>query len=131
VQLISTETGQLQRTLEVSDFVDRIAYSPTGDLLATSSQDGTARLWDVKTGELLHALEGQPNGVFSVAFSPDGRTLASVSDIDTGTSLLQLLDTGTGQLLGTLEALAFATSIAFSPVGDLLAIGSSDNIARL
>ena len=43
--------------------------------------DKTARLWNVNTGRLLHTLTGHTNEVLSVAFSPDGNTLAS-SDWD-------------------------------------------------
>ena len=41
--------------------------------------DGTVRLWDALTGAHVRTLEGHTSGVRSVAFSPDGRTLASGS----------------------------------------------------
>ena len=59
--------------------VNAVAYSPDGKILATGSGDGIARLWDVAT----HQQIGVPLGTFSharliesMAFSPDGRTLA-------------------------------------------------------
>lgn len=41
--------------------------------------DETLRFWDADTGEPLQTLRGHRRGVLSVAFSPDGRTLASGS----------------------------------------------------
>ncbi len=52
------------------------AFSPDGTLLATGSQDGTVKIWDVARRELLTTLPGSADGsVWSVAFSPDGALL--------------------------------------------------------
>ncbi|MFF9624872.1 caspase family protein [Streptomyces griseosporeus] len=61
--------------------VAAVAFSPDGRLLATGSEDNTARLWDLTTGAQLHQVlhRGAPNGVVSVAFSPDGRLFATAS----------------------------------------------------
>ena len=56
-----------------------VAFSPDGRLLATASEDKTARLWDPATGKHLRALTGHTGPVLSVAFSPDGRLLATTS----------------------------------------------------
>src|SRR5262249_9755746 len=60
--------------------VSCVAYSPDGKTLASSSEDGTVRLWDAPTGEPLASLTGHQSAVRSVAFSPDGKTLASADD---------------------------------------------------
>jgi WD40 repeat protein len=54
-------------------------FSPNGTLVATSSRDHTARLWDAATGQLIHTLTGHTDTVNGVAFSPDGRLLATSS----------------------------------------------------
>ena len=57
--------------------VQDVAYSPDGSLLATASLDGTARVWDARTGRPLRAIE-HPEGVSNVAFSADSRSLATL-----------------------------------------------------
>jgi hypothetical protein len=54
-----------------------VAFSPDGSRLATASDDGTARLWDVASGKPLIVLRGHPAPVVAVAFSPDGSRLAT------------------------------------------------------
>lgn len=54
------------------------AYSPDGARLASIGIDGTAKVWNAGTGELMLTLSGDPDTVgFDVAFSPDGRLLAA------------------------------------------------------
>lgn len=48
-----------------------IAFSSDGKWLVTGSQDGTAKLWDVKGRKLIHSFEVTPGAVWSVGFSPE------------------------------------------------------------
>jgi WD40 repeat protein len=52
-----------------------VAFSPDGEMLASVSSDGTAKIWDWRNGTLLKSLDF-PNQVISVGFSPDGQSLA-------------------------------------------------------
>ena len=53
-----------------------LAFSPDGQTLATASRDGTVKLWNVASGHLKSTL-AHKDSLRSVAFSPDGRMLAS------------------------------------------------------
>jgi WD40 repeat protein len=52
-----------------------LAYSPNGKLLASASADGTARVWDARSGRLLEAVSSSEPRAYCVAFSPDGKQL--------------------------------------------------------
>ena len=73
-------------------------------------------------------LKGHIKGVRSVAFSPDGKTLASGSYDNT----IKLWDVGTGKEKSTLRGhTKIVTSVAFSPDGKTLASGSLDGTIKL
>lgn len=85
-QLWDIASGDLKLTMEYDKNPDwhtrnltSIAFSPSGNLVATGGEDQEPRLWDPETGEMKAILHGHKSGVQSVAFSPDGKTLASGS----------------------------------------------------
>jgi len=51
--------------------------------VALGSEDETVRLWDAVTGAVLQTLEGYLGPVWSVAFLPDSKLVASGSDDET------------------------------------------------
>src|SRR3989442_1760822 len=55
------------------------SVSPDGKWLASASNDGTARLWDVNRGQEALVLKGHIGRVETVAFSPDGKRLVTAS----------------------------------------------------
>lgn len=104
-----------------------IAYSPDGTRLAVASAAGIW-LYNPHTGAEIALLAGHTAGVSSVAFSPDGLTLAS----GCGGHTIRLWDAITGQSKATFTGHTDGVaSIAFSPGGRTLASGSRDHTVLL
>ena len=96
--------------------------------MATASGDGTARIWETKTGKPVLTLEGHSGTVQSIAFSVDGRFLVSGSDDRTA----RIWDAATGAVLLTLEGHANTVrSAAISADNRTVVTGSSDETARV
>lgn len=91
------------------------AFSPDGMTLAVGYTDHKVVLWDVQSGKKLREFECGESYVLAIAFSEDGKKLATVA------SKLQVWDVQTGRLLrdfGTTNAMG--RSIAFVPGGKWL-----------
>jgi WD40 repeat protein len=101
-----------------------LAFSSNGELATGSSAStGKTCLWSVETDKLLATLSS-PGGVSSVAFSPDGKLIATGSSGGT----ISIWDILTDRLIlvmsVTTSSSSGVSSLAFSPDGKLLAIGA-------
>jgi TIR domain/WD domain, G-beta repeat len=70
---------QRMRIQELTGRSAALAVSPNGQIVATGSQDGSLRLWDINTGKTLSVLRDHLGIVSGMAFSPDGALLAGAS----------------------------------------------------
>ena len=85
------------------------------------------RSWDADFSAPLQTFESHPSPVRAVAFSPDGKLLASGS----ADGIIKLWDTGTGAPLQMLTGHSRGLrTVAFSPDSTLLASGSEDKTVR-
>jgi RNA polymerase sigma factor (sigma-70 family) len=117
--------------------VQSVAFSPDGKTLASGSLrfgdtpqqfSGEVVLWDVEGGKRTAVLKGHTNTVLAVAFSPDGKTLAS----GCGDGTIKLWDVASGKNQATLKGHDDdVTSVAFSPDGKILVSGSHDHTVKV
>ena len=129
--------------------VNSIAYSPKGDQVISSSNDGMARLWNVESGTCIHTFkehngyrityENRPievgleamdvwKGGYSVAFSPLGGTVAYTSDEGA-----RVWDVRTGECrLVLIGHTGYVSGVVYSPKGHQIASrGGEDNSVRI
>src|SRR5919202_3119563 len=114
-----------------------ISISPDGKKVASCSgvihwvnwfgKDDTVRIWDIDSRKLIHSLIGHSWWVYSVAFSPDGQTLATGAMDKT----VKLWDAQTGQEKRTLEHPSLIQSVTFSPDGHTLASSCGNGDIKL
>jgi len=84
-------------------------------------------VWDSSTGKVQNVLEGHTNGVWSVAFSPDGSRIVSGSFDNS----VRVWDSSTGKVQNMLEDRTIPVlSVAFSSDGSRIASGSKDISVR-
>ena len=102
--------------------------APTAAASPRPVGDQTVKVWDAATGQETLTLKGHTGVVNGVAFSPDGRRIASASDDQT----VKVWDAGTGQETLTLKGHTDAVNgVAFSPDGRRIASASSDQTVKV
>jgi WD40 repeat protein/tRNA A-37 threonylcarbamoyl transferase component Bud32 len=126
VKVWNAATGELALTLNGGGHV---AFSPAGTLLASpADSSGGVRVWELPSGRERHFLKAHRYVVNAVAFSPDGRRLATGSNDFT----VKLWDLVTWQETCTLKGHTSAvTDVAFTPDGYGLVSRSERGAARV
>jgi hypothetical protein len=134
------ERGRLAHEREVIRFVRAAAFSPDGTSLAAGmSMDNVVRLWDVAAGKLRQEFRWEreflpgrpgyspepdpqrPEGVYALAFAPDGKTLAAACR----DRRVRLWEVATGRLRHRFEELTHV--VAFSPRGSTLVTAAMED----
>ncbi len=118
-----------ERAIVPASTTNALAYSPDGQRIAYSAAfSQEIYLLDGLTGEPVGSLKGHRQNVATVAYSPDGKTLASGG----AKGELLLWDSYTGKRIKKLKRSAFAVkSLAFSPDSKTLLSGGYGDAMRL
>jgi WD40 repeat protein/tetratricopeptide (TPR) repeat protein len=104
--------------------INALAVSPDGRRAVTGSDDGTARLWDLSTGEPVGPPLKCSGTVLAVAFSPDGQRVATAGGTLGFTGEVRVWDAATGTAVGRPLPLAGAgVCVGFSADGTRVVAG--------
>ena len=126
IRLFNVDTARIQHTFfGHTNGVAHIVFSSDGNMLVSAGWDGTIRLWNAFTGNLRLTLVGHFN-IRSSALSPDGATLATLSDDN-----IFLWDTLTGKFGKAFDVEDRSNTVAYLPDGQTLAIHISDDDPKI
>jgi WD40 repeat protein len=132
LRLWDVETSSLLQTLRGTGVaLTLVAFSSDGARLAAAGKDGSLWMFDAQTGEQLSARPSQ-QPMWSVAFSPDGQTIATGNGDNNVVVWEVPLAEPTATIRQTLHGhLGPVYDVVYSPDGTLLASASSDHTVRL
>jgi len=122
---LNAETGELLATTDGPPWsANTVAFSGDGSQVASVANDGRVAIWDRSSFKLITAFKGHMQGAHGVAFSPDGRRLATGGN---SRDVVKLWDLSTHRELMTLSGQGSVFSfVVFSPDGRWLAACSWD-----
>ena len=126
IEVRDVATGRLHQSRALGAI--RAVFSPDGTRLAVAGGKGWVRIWRLSTGALHTVRTGHGQSVRTLAFTPDGRTLAVVNVEGSGGDQVTLLDAATGRTQRTIKPSSRSPlTLAFSPDGHTLATASASN----
>ncbi|WP_442505215.1 WD40 repeat domain-containing protein [Novipirellula sp. SH528] len=115
------------------DFVMAVAYSHDGRIIASGGLDKVVKLWNSDSGKLIATLAEHEWGVLTLAFSPDGQTLAAGCGDDRAPDWsrrthgeLRLWDVPTKRLSRSIAVTSSVDSVDYSSDGRRIAVGMFD-----
>lgn len=122
VKVWDVESHEIIRLIHSRASIRDLAFNPTGDRIAAALDDKTVQVWNTDTGDESATMTGHSAAVTGVAFSPDGKSLASCSESD---KTARIWDSHSGEQIESLNPNALGLwKPAFSPDGTRLIIAS-------
>ncbi|KAK9798008.1 hypothetical protein SCARD494_03180 [Seiridium cardinale] len=118
-------TGAHTQVLESVEWVYDIAFSPDDKALASAS-DSRIQFWDSLTGVPKRSLHGHDASIMAIAFARNGRLASAASD-----KTVRLWDINTGNCTQVLTRTVSVNTVAFSPGGNILALGLNNHSIEL
>ncbi len=129
LRLLDVSTGKELR--KFGGEWNAVAFSQDGKALATANREGDIRLWEIATGKELRRMRGSKNAPRYLAFSPDGRWLATEADTRGGYEDVQLWNAASGEETHRVSHRLGLGAVLFSPDGRTLATGGYDRTILL
>lgn len=105
-----------------------LALAPGSDLLAVCRGDGLIHLWDLPTHQTAGTLT---NGLMALAFSDDGRRIASAGDLSNDKATISVWDVDQRRILWNLPQPSAVVALALSPDGKRVAVFNTDPWLRV
>ncbi|KAG9326723.1 hypothetical protein KVV02_002919 [Mortierella alpina] len=129
ITLWDVEVGTFRILQGHSKPISSIAYSPTGEEIASASRDMTIRLWNTTSGACRFVLSGYDTGAIQVLYSPNGCEIAACYEDNT----IRFWNAETGDCRSTLTTKTSGkfSDIAYSPTGAVIASTHSDGTVQL
>ncbi len=124
---------------EYSGIAYSVAFSPDSQKIAASWGDGTIRVWDVATHINIATYDtptaqGVPDEkiyIKSIAFSPDGKTLAAATDGSVSSGSIRFWDLANSKIVANFKEPSGVYWVSYSPDGKTIAAGNQDNVLRI
>ena len=128
---ITTKDGKKHEVSHVS-LVESLAISPDGKNLASGSFQ-ELRIWNTDTGEEVRKIEGFSDRIVALAFSPDGKLLATAGGPPTEEGEVKLIEVASGKVVQDLKGAHSDTAfgVSFSADGKMLATCGADKFVKI